>query len=94
MDREAIFKSQMMRNVLRREASLPQIDVHAEYRRLIALEEWKKICEEHYGHVAAEILQAERAKYPDWGNSWGGRLSLHVRTLKILRERYVREPVD
>ena len=42
MEREAIFKAQMMRNVLRQEASLPQIDVHAEYRRLIALEEWRQ----------------------------------------------------
>jgi hypothetical protein len=94
MSREELFNWLVTRNALRREASLSPIDVRTEYRRILAQEEWKAICDEHYARVAAELLQSERAKYPDWGNSWGGRVSLHMRTLKILRERYVQEPVD
>ncbi len=87
-----MFNWLVSRNAVRRESSLPPIDVHAEFRRLVALHEWKRICEEHYDRVAAEILKAKRAKYPDWGNSAGGRWALRAMTLKMLRERYVREP--
>jgi hypothetical protein len=88
MDRAAIYSDLCRRNALRKEAKLPLLNVHAEYRRLVEVQRWAEIVEQHWEVVEAEILAEKRRERSDWGISAGGRLALRLLTLKTLRERY------
>ena len=90
MDRTAIFTEVLCRNALRREVGLPRLDVRAEYHRAVQVARWREIVHEHYEFFAEDVLRERRSNNPDWGNSAGGRLALHLLTQQALRERYGR----
>jgi hypothetical protein len=88
MGRQQILETLYQRQALRREARLPRIDVHAEYRRLVEVERWAEIVEQHWSEVEEEILREKLREREDWGVSAGGRLALRLLTAQALRERY------
>ncbi|MBL0406837.1 hypothetical protein JKG68_23105 [Microvirga aerilata] len=92
IDRAAIFLNLCLRNQVRREASLPLLDLKTEYSLAIAVAEAaqrRAIRQQYEPQVRAEILAEMRERYgPDWGNCWSGRLALGALMDKVFRERY------
>ncbi len=92
IDCAAIFQNLCVRQKIRREASLPLLDLKAEYRHAIAVAEaaqQRAIREPYRSQVRAEILAEMRERYgPDWGNCWSGRLALGALVDKVLAERH------
>ncbi len=92
IDKAAIFESLCRRNQLRREASLPLLDLKQEYRFAVAKAEAKRlraVREPYQSQVRAEILDQMRAKYgPHWPSDSGGRWMLMGLVRKALAERY------
>ncbi len=92
LDKAAIFEDLCRRNHLRREAKLPLLNLKAEYRHAITVDEARQrraIRRQYVPEIKAEILAKMRGRHgPDWGNCWSGRLALGALVDKLLRERY------
>lgn len=73
VDRAALFSSVLARNVLRREAQMPQLDVRATFESEIDRALWVEHVRDHLETVRAEVLRIERARRgPTFPESGGG----------------------
>ena len=92
IDRSAIFLNLCFRQKIRREASLPLLDLKAEYDHSVIIAEaarQRAMRKQYVPQVRAEVLAEMRERYgPDWGNCWSGRLALGALVDKRLFERY------
>ena len=92
IDRAAIFLNLCHRNQIRRDSSLPLLDLKAEYRFAISVAQAaqrRAIRQQYVPQVRAEILAEMRQRFgPQWGNCWSGRLALGALVDKRLSERY------
>jgi hypothetical protein len=92
IDKASIFEELCRRNQLRREASLPLLDLRQEYRFAVAKAEAKRlraIREPYVSQVRAEILNQYRAIYgTHWPSDSGGRWMLMGLVRKAVLERF------
>lgn len=89
MDHAAILSQIRMRNALRREAQLPLLDVHGEYRRAVAEAQCREVYDEHYGRVRNEIVDhLLRTHGRDYRESAGGRWLIEAMTARELATRF------
>jgi hypothetical protein len=92
IDRAAIFLNLCRRNQIRREASLPLLNLKTEYSLAVTVAEAaqrRAIRQQYVPEIKAEILAEMRGRFgPQWGNCWSGRLALGALVDKLLFERY------
>ncbi len=92
IDRAAIFLNLCFRQKIRREASLPLLDLKAEYDHAVIIAEaarLRAIRQQYVPDIKAEVLAEMRGRFgPQWGDCWSGRLALGALVDKRLYERY------
>jgi hypothetical protein len=92
IDRSAIFLNLCLRQKIRREASLPLLDLKAEYRHAITVAESARvraIRAQYEPEVRNEIITLMREKHgPHWGKDLGGRYWLGELVRRTIAERY------
>jgi len=91
IDRASIFEELCRRNQIRREASLPLLDLKTEYSLAIAVAEaaCRRFRQRYEPQVRAEILAEMRGKYGrHWGNGWSGRLALGALVTRAFAKKY------
>ena len=92
IDRAVIFLNLCLRQKIRREASLPLLDLKAEYSLAVAVAQAaqrRAMRQQYVPEIKAEILAEMRRRFgPQWGNCWSGRLALGALVDKRLFEQY------
>lgn len=89
IDRGAIFSDLLRRQVLRREARLPLLDVRAEYHRAVEQALWRRHVELNHERVRAAVLAQLRAKHGErFGGSWGGRMAVSLLAQQALQNSF------
>ena len=89
IDRSAIFSDILRRNVLRREAHLPLLDVRTTYDGEVEQALWRAHLAQHHAAVREEVLADLRAEHgAGFGGSTGGRWAINALTHTRLRERF------
>jgi hypothetical protein len=85
IDRAAIFTELTRRNVVRRQAKLPLLDMRDEFDRAVEYACWKAVCEKHADRVRSEVLAELSETFGREPHSASGRWAVGILTLKRLR---------
>ena len=92
IDRAEIFRVLCVRQKIRREASLPLLDLKAEYDHAVIIAEAARqrvIRAQYEPEVRNEIITQMREKHgPHWGKDLGGRYWLGELVRRTIAERY------
>jgi hypothetical protein len=85
IDKAAIFAELTRRNVVRRQAKLPLLDMRDEFDRAVEFTRWKAACDEHAHRVRSEVTAELSKKLGGELQSAGGRWAVSILMLKRLR---------